>query len=177
MEDQLDFGGIASSKIPRFDLIPRVALVAFAEVFEIGIAEKGERAWNASRVDLESSVSTALTLDRLNHCIDHALKALIEIRRTGTTSRRNAGAIMFAGAVLAQYVESTVAVTNTTSGGPYPYVNRHMKETRPVIQHDEITQLEIGPTPNPYPREAEQVKAIAADLRQILETERPNDLF
>jgi len=112
MTDQkVDFGSLTSTKIPRFGLIPREALIALANTFEQGQLLHKDKAWNSlshNRDDL----SIKFVAYRLEHAIDHAYKALLQLKLEKCyyddkdSLSRHAGALMFAGAVLACFVVS-----------------------------------------------------------------------
>ena len=102
--------GAISTKIPRYELIPRAGLAALARRFERGIRVKGEKgSWNA--LNIEAAEDRAFVIDRLAHCIEHAYKAIGRLTGTeppldeqDTTDGGDAGAIMFAGCLLAVHL-------------------------------------------------------------------------
>lgn len=101
--------GTISSKIPRFDYIPHAANVALARRFERGVRLRKEGAWNARAANqIVVLGDKEFLIERLAHGIDHLYKAIGRI--TGTepplseeevADGGDAGAIMFAGALLA----------------------------------------------------------------------------
>jgi hypothetical protein len=101
--------GKISTKIPPFHLIPRASIAALASRFDRGVRLKGDGAWNAISPDQKATMEDrAFLIDRLGHAIDHAYAAIG--RLTGTEAPLSeddvadggdAGAIMFAGALLA----------------------------------------------------------------------------
>ncbi len=103
-------GGI-SSFIPRFELIPHSAMIALALRFMRGIRLKGEGAWNAL-TNQKPVADKQFVIDRLSHCINHCYLAIG--RLSGTEPQADAeeiadggdaGAIMFAGALLAEHLK------------------------------------------------------------------------
>lgn len=108
MEEQKIFeNGVSSSKIPRYELIPREALISLARIFEEGVQLKGaDRAWNGTRRNYLSMLSREFVVERLAHGIDHASKAIRDMTQGNQVDPHDAGAIMFAGAVMACYISS-----------------------------------------------------------------------
>ena len=72
--------GTASSKIPRFDLIPYRAQVRIANRFELGLFKHKEKAWNA-RSKQDALTDEEFILARASHVIHHAMKLIA--KRTG----------------------------------------------------------------------------------------------
>ena len=111
-EPMLKFpGGVTRTKKAQYSLIPKCALNAMAERFELGQIKHGPSAWNAGADNYESALTKSWTIAGLEHLISHAMDA-IKIIQTGIVDLgkeeglwENAGAIMFGGAVLAAYTE------------------------------------------------------------------------
>jgi len=110
-EPMLKFpGNVTRTKKPQYSLIPKAALNAMAERFELGQIKHGPSAWNAGAMNYESALTKAWVIAGLEHLIAHAMDA-IKILQTGIIREpeeglwENAGAIMFGGAVLAAYEE------------------------------------------------------------------------
>lgn len=102
----LEFHGVTSTKIPRFELIPKSALESLALRFELGIERKGDGAWNAlTRHKAEALKDSAFVIERLSHCISHCYDAIAKVMDDYDILEReeDAGAILFAGSVLAEY--------------------------------------------------------------------------
>jgi hypothetical protein len=99
----LSFGTAASTKIPRYELIPKAALMSLASRFEKGIERHAEKAWNALSPNYESALTKEWVTARLAHAIDHAYNALLKLQNGIDDGEDDAGALMFAGAVLAVY--------------------------------------------------------------------------
>jgi hypothetical protein len=103
MEVQFASGG-TSSKTPRFELIPYLALVYMARRFELGIANRPDgSAWNALSANFHTCPQDReFVLNRLGHVADHAnkLKAILagEMADDGDD---HAGAILWGGAFAA----------------------------------------------------------------------------
>ncbi len=115
--NELTFNGIKSSKTPPFELIPREALVALARIFEAGIEQKGvDGAWNGRRADYHTILTRDFVINRLGHCIDHSSKAIQRLVTGQRPEPNDAGAIMFAGALLAVYMEVLAEVQPAKPG-------------------------------------------------------------
>lgn len=103
------YHGVKSTKIPRFELIPKSALEALALRFELGIERKGDGAWNALTKHKEEALQdTAFVIERLSHCILHCYDAIGKLASGEMEGEEDAGAIMFAGAVLAEWKRLSV---------------------------------------------------------------------
>ncbi len=99
-------GGASSSKIPRFDLIPRQALVRLAKRYELGIEKHGENAWNIGNENQAPLDDKEWIIARLAHVIDHATKAIDKIRGHAPIDEDDdAAAIMWGGSVLVAATE------------------------------------------------------------------------
>lgn len=98
------FSGVKSTKIPRYELIPKSALVALANRMELGIERKGDEAWNALTLHKQEALKdNAFVIERLSHCIQHCYDAIASVVRGEDSKEDDAGAILFAGAVLAEW--------------------------------------------------------------------------
>jgi len=94
--------GASSTKIPRFELIPRIALVALADRYELGLERHGETAWSILSADQSPLDDKEWLTARLAHVIDHATKALDKLHgRIPDDGDDDAAAIMWGGSVLA----------------------------------------------------------------------------
>jgi hypothetical protein len=72
-DKEQDFGGIASSsQQPRWDLIPRQALLRVIKRFELGIERKKEKAWNARSSNQACLLDKEFVISRATHAINHA---------------------------------------------------------------------------------------------------------
>lgn len=100
-----EFSGVISTKIPRFELIPFSALEALARIFEAGIAKKGDGAWNALTPHKNEALKDkAFVIERLSHVIKHCYQAIRKVQDGKEwEGEEDAGAVMFGGAVLAEY--------------------------------------------------------------------------
>ena len=74
-------GKAASSKGPALHLIPTVALEKLADRFELGIARKGDKAWNALSNNQECMDDKDFLIERCSHIIHHALKLRDQLSR------------------------------------------------------------------------------------------------
>lgn len=102
-EEQRLVGGVGSTKVPLFHLIPLEALEGLADRFEQGVERKGDKAWNALSANQECLVNKDFLLDRISHVIHHAMKLRDQLARgvqDGEESMyENAGAVAFGGAL------------------------------------------------------------------------------
>lgn len=99
--------GRSSSKIPRFDLIPRGALVRIADRFEKGQEIHKERAWNARNSDQASLTDKEWVIARANHVVDHALKLVAKLSgQMADDGDDDAAAIAWGGVFLCEAVEA-----------------------------------------------------------------------
>ena len=111
MPEEVKFsGGATSSPCPRYELIPLSATTALASRFERGIRLRGDGAWNALSKNQTDADNPAFVINRLGHAIKHIQKAIsilggtaIEIDEESTADGGDAGAILFAGALLAEH--------------------------------------------------------------------------
>lgn len=71
--------GATSSRIPRYDLIPRAALKRVADRFELGLVRHGEHSWNARAANQECLQDKEFLIARAAHAIDHALKLIAKL--------------------------------------------------------------------------------------------------
>lgn len=81
--EQVDMAGgkAASSKGPALHLIPTVALEKIADRFELGIARKGDKAWNALSNNQEVLEDREFLIERCGHILHHALKLRDQLSR------------------------------------------------------------------------------------------------
>jgi hypothetical protein len=102
--------GRVSSKIPPLHLIPHASLIALARRFGRGVRIKGIKgAWSACSKDQTKTMEDReFLIERLAHGIDHCYKAIARLNgqlpsldQEETDDGGDAGAIMFAGALLA----------------------------------------------------------------------------
>lgn len=111
MSEEVKFaGGATSSPCPRYELIPLAATTALANRFERGIRLRGDGAWNALSKNQKDADNPDFVINRLGHAIKHIQKAVsiigwtaVDIDEESTEDGGDAGAILFAGALLAEY--------------------------------------------------------------------------
>lgn len=103
LSNNVEFHGVASTKIPRLELIPFSALESLAYRFELGIQRKGDKAWNALTNKEEALKDANFVINRLAHCIKHCYAAIEKLYCYEDDGEDDAGAILFAGSVLAEY--------------------------------------------------------------------------
>lgn len=101
------FDGVASGETPPFGLCPLVAWEVLAAQFKLGQELKGEGAWNAAKENHPILENEEFLLNRIDHAIRHLLtyRQRYLARDISTDPKddiiKDAGAIMFAGALLA----------------------------------------------------------------------------
>jgi hypothetical protein len=96
-------GGAVSSRIPRYDLIPRGALKRVADRFELGLQKHGERAWNARTANQQCLEDKEFLIARAAHAIDHALKLIAKLEGLSPADGDDdAAAIAWAGICLCE---------------------------------------------------------------------------
>ena len=116
--DQLVFefshGVISSAGTPQFSLIWFSALVALARRFMRGVRVKKDAACNALSNNQDACTDKAFIINRLEHGIEHCYKAIGRISgqlppedEMEVADGGDAGAIMFSGALLAEYYKRT----------------------------------------------------------------------
>lgn len=102
-------GKAASTKGPAFHLIPTEALAQIADRFELGIARKGDRAWNALSKNQEILTNREFVIERISHIIHHAMKLRDKINNSdfeGMKEDSDAGAIAWGGVFLLSAVSA-----------------------------------------------------------------------
>lgn len=99
------FNGVTSTKLPRYELIPKSALDSLALRLELGVQRKGDGAWNALNNKRYAALENPdFVIERLSHVIHHCMDAIAKIARGNILNGEDdAGAILFGGAVLAEY--------------------------------------------------------------------------
>lgn len=108
----LSIGTAASTKIPRYELIPKPALAALASRFEVGVERHKEKAWNSLSPNFDTALTREWVIARLAHAVDHAYNALAKLHSGVEDGEDDAGAIMFAGSVLACYKSAAKAASS-----------------------------------------------------------------
>lgn len=96
-------GKVASTKGPAYHLIPTAALDKLAERFELGIARKGDKAWNAVSGNQDCLTDKELLIERCSHIVHHALKLRDQLQDSSCgeeSIQDNAAAVMWGGAFL-----------------------------------------------------------------------------
>lgn len=102
-------GKAASTKGPAFHLIPTDALAQLADRFELGVARKGDRAWNALSKNQEILTNREFVIERISHIIHHAMKLRDKINGddfAGMEEDSDAGAIAWGGIFLLSAVSA-----------------------------------------------------------------------
>ncbi len=110
-------GKVSSSKSPRFELIPTVALVRLADRFELGLERKADKAWNAMTPNQEVLQDRAFVLSRIAHVISHALKLRDKVIAGGVMGDDDAAAILWGGAFLVCASAAKVPLNCSACGG------------------------------------------------------------
>lgn len=103
-------GGATSSPCPRYELIPLAADTALALRFERGVRLRGAGAWNALSKNQSDADNADFVINRLAHAAKHIKKAIailsgnaLVIDEESVEDGGDAGAILFAGALLAEH--------------------------------------------------------------------------
>jgi hypothetical protein len=98
---ELAGGTFTSSRIPRFDMIPREALVRLSARFELGQERHKDKAWSASKPDHPALSDREAIITRAAHAIDHASKLIaILTGQIPDDGDDHASGIMWAGTFL-----------------------------------------------------------------------------
>jgi hypothetical protein len=104
-------GTFTSSKIPRFDLIPRQSLVRLSGRFEMGVVRHKEKAWNASKPQHPALLDKEAIIARASHAIDHASKLIAILTGQMTDDGDDhAAAVMWAGSFLCESAEKSMRI-------------------------------------------------------------------
>ena len=105
-KEKLTFdSGASSSKIPRFDLIPRSALIRLARRFELGLERHKDGCWNA-RSSQKALLDKEWVIARAAHVVDHALKLIDKLEgRLPEDGDDDAAAIAWGGICLSEATE------------------------------------------------------------------------
>ena len=99
-------GTFTSSKIPRFELIPRRPLVRLAGRMELGLERHKEKAWNGLTPNHPAMSDKDAIIARASHAIDHASKLIaILTGQAPDDGDDHASAIMWAGTFLCESKE------------------------------------------------------------------------
>lgn len=110
--------GAVSSRIPRYDLIPRAALKRVADRFELGLVKHKERSWNARAANQECLHDKEFLIARAAHAIDHAFKLIAKLEGlTPEDGDDDAAAIAWAGFCLCEGTEAQLL--RPQGGQPY----------------------------------------------------------
>lgn len=108
-EEALKFkSGAASSKIPRFDLIPYHPMVRVANRFEAELIKHKERSWNALSDNQHCLTDPEFVIARVGHAISHSFKLLKKINQGQPVGDDDAAAIAWAGMCLCAATEPVV---------------------------------------------------------------------
>jgi hypothetical protein len=106
-------GGGKSSQCPPYELIPSEALDALALRFGKGVRTKGDASWNGLSKNRETALTKEFVLNRLGHLLKHTALAIDRVSGrlapdpTEDADGGDAGAILWAGAMLAAYEKLT----------------------------------------------------------------------
>ena len=109
-------GTFTSSKIPRFELIPRQPLIRLAARMELGLERHGEKSWNALTPDHPALSNKEAIIARAAHAIDHASKLIaILTGQMDDDGDDHASAVMWAGTFLCESKEREMRATEPRS--------------------------------------------------------------
>lgn len=115
--------GAASSRIPRFDLIPRQSLVELADRCALGLERHKEKSWNAASTNQAVLLDDEFIIARATHAIDHATKFIEKLRGQRPDDGDNdASAIMWAGMCLSQALHYRKQINKGTTECTSPVV-------------------------------------------------------
>lgn len=105
LKDNLIINGVASTKMPGYNLIYKSALLSLAARFELGEERKKDKAINALHLERTAIAlqNADFVLARMNNAINHIFNAIGKLSGGLDDGEDDAGAIMFAGAILAEY--------------------------------------------------------------------------
>ena len=111
MDEQIVLpGGGKSSQCPPYEAIPTEALDALARRLAKGIRTKADAAWNGISANRDTALTKEFVLNRLGHLLKHTTLAIdrvsgrIPYDPVDDADGGDAGAILWAGAMLAAYV-------------------------------------------------------------------------
>lgn len=105
-------GGGSSSQCPPYETIPAEALDALALRIARGMRNKGKACWNGISENRETALTKEFVLNRLGHLLKHTMLAIDRVNGRipndpeETADGGDAGAILWAGAMLAVYEAS-----------------------------------------------------------------------
>lgn len=128
-EPQELVAGLQFSKVPKFELAPRVAMLRLIRRIEYGEITKGKNAWNAASDNQEALADRTALAKRLGHAINHAYN-LLEKLYSGvplydlSKNDDDAAALMWAG----MYACCATDAMEKTSEDPHPETT----QTNPV---------------------------------------------
>lgn len=98
--------GAASSRVPRYDLVPRRGMERVAKRFEVGLEKHKERSWNV-RNNPQALSDKEFLIARAVHAINHAWRLIdkLEGRPVPNPEDDDASAIAWAGLCLCEATE------------------------------------------------------------------------
>ena len=132
-------GGAVSSRIPRYDLIPRGALKRVADRFELGSQKHGERAWNARAANQQCLAGKEFLIARAAHAIDHALKLIAKLQGLSPADGDDdAAAIAWAGICLCEGTKILPPGEHSRNG--MPLARSFSKKVSRMALHDSRRQ-------------------------------------
>lgn len=135
-EPQEIVNGLQFSVVPKFELIPREAILRLVRRIEYGECTKGKNAWNGLTPNQDKLLSKEALVKRLGHAVDHVYKLIDRLQNGQPLIEGNeddAAAIMWAG----MYACSATALIQGESCQPYqktmipsPSASTDPKETK-----------------------------------------------
>ncbi len=106
--EEVDFGNATSSKQPRWDLVPRRALLRLVKRFEMGQERKGDKAWNGRSTNQDVLLNREFVASRVAHVINHAYALLDKLEgRLDDDGDDDAAAIAWGGIFLCEVTDAT----------------------------------------------------------------------
>jgi len=126
--------GAISTHQPPYESIPLSALTALALRMAKGVRTKGAGAWNANTPNQTPVVDKQFVMNRLAHCIRHSYEAIARLAGNmpalppeEVADGGDEGAILFAGALLAEHMR----VTRESAFTRVPYSHFFTPDRRP----------------------------------------------
>lgn len=106
-DKEIDFGNASSSKQPRWDVVPRRALLRLIQRFEMGLERKGDKAWHARSQNQDCLTNHEFVVSRIVHVINHAYALLDKLEgRIPDDGDDDAGAIAWGGIFLCEATDA-----------------------------------------------------------------------
>jgi hypothetical protein len=113
--EEVDYGNASSSKQPRWELVPRKALLRLVERFEMGERRKGDKAWNGRSENQDVLLNREFVASRVAHVINHAYALLDKMEgRIPDDGDDDAAAIAWGGIFLCEVTDALKAAKKSS---------------------------------------------------------------